>query len=155
MSFKIALRRGWLSKASPRFALKKRGAVLVKPSEPQASIGNLRPSTFDLQPSSLILRTSKHEPDAWLSLAVQIPIVVIFVWFSLQLISSFLKSIETVTASFVKSIDARDAAWREFFYQYRDATINTLNTINTMATRFSDEVRLIGKQVSELSGKLE
>jgi len=24
-----------------------------------------------------------------------------------------------------------------------------------MATRFSDEVRLIGKQVSELSGKLE
>ena len=90
--------------------------------------------------------------DAWLSLAVQIPIVVIFVWFSLQLISSFLKSIETLTASFVKSIDARDAAWREFFYQYRDANNAT---INTMATRFSDEVQLIGKQVSELSGKLE
>lgn len=74
--------------------------------------------------------------ESWISIAIQVPIVGIFVWFSLQLVSNFLKS-----------IDQRDAAWREFMNQQREANNNN---ITSMATRFSDEIRTLGKEVAEL-----
>jgi len=79
--------------------------------------------------------------EAWLGLAIQIPLVVIFVWFSLQLISVFLKS-----------IDSRDAQWREFFNQQR---IANNEAIANMAQRFADEIRILGKEIAELRGKIE
>jgi hypothetical protein len=76
--------------------------------------------------------------EAWVSLAIQIPIVGIFVWFSLQLISSFLKA-----------IDQRDKSWQEFLNQQRDAD---RASIANMAARFADEIRTLGKEVAELRG---
>ena len=78
--------------------------------------------------------------EGWIGLLVQIPLVGIFVWFSLQLISYFLKSIDT-----------RDQAWREFMNQQREA--NNM-AIQHMATRFSDEIRALGKEIAELKGKM-
>jgi hypothetical protein len=75
-----ALRRERLANSCSRFAFRQRSA------EPFLSI--------------FLKDITRMNSDGWLSLAVQIPIVVIFVWFSLQLISSFLRSIETLTASF-------------------------------------------------------
>ena len=76
--------------------------------------------------------------EAYLGLLIQIPLVGIFVWFSLQLISIFLKAIDT-----------RDAAWRMFIEQERKANNDA---IEHMATRFSDEIRTLGKEISELRG---
>lgn len=78
--------------------------------------------------------------EGWIGLAVQIPIVGIFVWFSLQLIANFLKSIDT-----------RDAAWREFMNQQREANNQA---IANMAQRFADEIRVLGKEVAELRGQM-
>lgn len=79
--------------------------------------------------------------ETWLGLLIQIPLVGIFVWFSLQLITVFLKS-----------IDARDAQWRDFFKQQQAANNEA---IAHMAQRFADEIKAIGKEVAELKGKIE
>ncbi|MBK8421764.1 hypothetical protein [Candidatus Villigracilis saccharophilus] len=79
--------------------------------------------------------------EMWISLLIQVPLVGIFVWFSLQLISYFLKSIDT-----------RDAAWREYMTQQREANNQA---IKHMAERFSDEIRTLGKEVAALKGQIE
>lgn len=79
--------------------------------------------------------------EGWIGLAAQIPLVGIFVWFSLQLISYFLKS-----------IDQRDAAWREFLRQQQEANNNA---VKAMAERFADAIRSLDKNVSELKGKMD
>jgi hypothetical protein len=76
--------------------------------------------------------------EPYIGLLVQIPLVGIFVWFSLQLIAIFLKSIE-----------ARDIQWRMFQEQER---IANHEAIKHMAERFSSEIRDLGKEVSELRG---
>ena len=77
--------------------------------------------------------------EGWITLAIQIPLVGIFVWFSLQVITVF-----------TKSIDARDQQWRDFFNQQREANNDA---INNMAIRFSDEIRALGKEVAQLRGR--
>jgi len=79
--------------------------------------------------------------EGYIGLLIQIPLVGIFVWFSLQLISTFLKS-----------IDSRDAQWRLFMEQERKANAEALAH---MAQRFSDEIRTLGKEVSELRGTVK
>jgi hypothetical protein len=79
--------------------------------------------------------------EGWVGLAVQIPLVGLFIWFSLQLISYFLKS-----------IDQRDAAWREFLRQQQDANNAA---VKAMAERFADAIRSLDKSVSELKGKMD
>jgi len=79
--------------------------------------------------------------EAWLGLAVQIPLVGIFVWFSLQLIGYFLKS-----------IDQRDAAWREFLGQQQQANNEA---VKAMAERFADAIRAVEKSVNELNGTMK
>jgi hypothetical protein len=79
--------------------------------------------------------------EAYIGLLIQIPLVGIFVWFSLQLITIFLKS-----------LDARDVQWRSFMEQERKAN---QEAISHMSARFADEIRTLGKEVSELRGKIE
>jgi hypothetical protein len=76
--------------------------------------------------------------EAWVSLAIQIPIVGIFVWFSLQIVSSFLRTLEQ-----------RDKSWQDFLNQQREAD---RASIGAMAQRFADEIRALGKEVAELRG---
>jgi low affinity Fe/Cu permease len=100
--------------------------------------------------------------EAYIGLLIQVPLVGIFVWFALQLIHKFLSSIESVTKSFtvaieamtstfVQSADNRDGAWRDFMNQQREA--NNASIAN-MAARFSDEIRVLGKEVAELKNQV-
>lgn len=99
--------------------------------------------------------------ESWISLAIQIPLVGLFIYFSITMIEKFLKSIsditktfaasiEVINKSFVDSADKRDGAWRDFFNQQREANAQA---IQNMAVRFSDEIRAIGKEVSEMRGQ--
>ena len=99
--------------------------------------------------------------ETWITLAIQVPLVGLFIYFSITMIDKFLKSISEITKnfassielinkSFVDSADKRDAAWRDFFNQQRESHGQS---IQAMATRFSDEIRAIGKEVSEMRGQ--
>ncbi len=79
--------------------------------------------------------------EPYVGLLIQIPLVGIFVWFSLQLITTFLNS-----------LDARDKQWQMFMEQERKANSEALTH---MAQRFSDEIRTLGKEVSELRGNMK
>jgi hypothetical protein len=98
--------------------------------------------------------------ETWISLAIQIPLVGLFIYFSILLIDKFLKSIESIvktfgatvdsiTKSFVESTDSRDQAWRDFFNSQRE---QNNAAIAHMAERFSTEIRVIGKEVAEIRG---
>ena len=88
--------------------------------------------------------------EAYIGLLIQIPLVGIFVWFSLQLISIFLKSMTDLRNSFINSMDMRDKEWRLYIDQER---INNHNAIAHMAQRFADEIRVLSKEVAELRGR--
>lgn len=98
--------------------------------------------------------------ESWITLAIQIPLVGLFIFFSMALIDKFLRSIseitktfatsiETISRTFVDSSDKRDVAWREFFNQQRESNAHA---IQNMAVRFSDEIRNMGKEIAELKG---
>ena len=78
--------------------------------------------------------------EAYIGLLIQVPLVGIFVWFSLTLIKIFLAS-----------LDKRDTQWQAFLEEqrksYHDAIAN-------MASRFGDEIRTVGKELAELRGKM-
>jgi hypothetical protein len=79
--------------------------------------------------------------DNYIGLLIQIPLVGIFVLFSLRLI-----------AIFMESLDKRDASWQVFLEQQRK---QSNEAIQFMAARFADEIRVLGKEVSEMKGKIE
>ena len=100
------------------------------------------------------------QAETWISLAIQIPLVGLFIYFSILLIDKFLKSIdsivksfaltvESITKAFVDSTDSRDQAWRDFFNAQRE---QNNAAISHMAERFSTEIRAIGKEVAEIRG---
>ena len=102
----------------------------------------LKTKVFDLDKETRSRQSSIYlmsNIESYIGLLIQIPLVGIFVWFSLQLISIFLKS-----------LDARDQQWRLFIEQERRANHEA---IANMAARFSDEIRVLGKEVSELRGQ--
>lgn len=74
------------------------------------------------------------------SFLAQIPLVGIFVWFSLVLIRTFLGNLER-----------RDEQWQKFFEEQR---VSYHEAIASMASRFGDEIRSVGKEVAELRGKM-
>ena len=76
-----------------------------------------------------------------IGLLVQIPLVGIFVWFSLQLIAIFLKA-----------IDARDQQWRAWMEAERHANNEALKN---MAERFANEIHNLQQRIGELSSKIE
>ena len=76
----------------------------------------------------------------YIGLLAQIPLVGIFVWFSLTLIKIFQESLEK-----------RDASWQIFLADQRK---QANDAIQAMAERFADEIRALGKEVSEVKGKI-
>lgn len=79
--------------------------------------------------------------NTYISLLVQIPLVGIFVWFSLRLISVFLES-----------IDKRDVQWQKFLEEQRKASHEA---IAHMAERFATEIKALAKEVAEIRGKID
>lgn len=98
--------------------------------------------------------------ESWITLGIQVPLVGLFIYFSITMIDKFLKSIDvlskifaetvtSITKTYTDSDDKRDTSWREFMNQQREA--NAVATSN-MAIRFSDEIRALGKEIAELRG---
>lgn len=79
---------------------------------------------------------SNAEP--YISLLIQVPLVGIFVWFTLKIIRVFM--------DFLKS---RDESWQTFLDQQRK---QDKDAIAHMAERFAGEIRELGKEVAELRG---
>lgn len=79
--------------------------------------------------------------EAYIGLLIQVPLVGIFVWFSL-----------TVIKIFLTSLDKRDEQWQSFLEEQRKSYHDA---IQGMASRFGDEIRVLGKEVSELRGKMQ
>jgi hypothetical protein len=79
--------------------------------------------------------------EGYIGLLIQVPLVGIFVWFSLKIVSIFMSS-----------LDSRDKQWQDFLEQQRKANNEA---IAHMAQRFSDEIKQLGKEVAELRGALK
>ncbi len=79
--------------------------------------------------------------NTYISLLIQIPLVGIFVWFSLKLISVFMAYLEKL-----------DTKWQTFLEEQRKAS---QDAIAHMAGRFADEIKGLSKEVAELRGKIE
>lgn len=75
-------------------------------------------------------------PDNYIGLLIQIPLVGIFVWFSLNLINTFLKS-----------IDERDKQWRVWMEQERRANNEA---IAHMGASLTAEVRNLAQRIDNI-----
>jgi hypothetical protein len=78
--------------------------------------------------------------NSWVSLATQIPLVGLFIWFSLRLITLFQSNLER-----------RDKDWRAFLTEQRQENHASLAA---MASRFSDEIHCLTSEVQQLKGTL-
>ena len=76
----------------------------------------------------------------YIGLFLQIPLVGIFVWFSLRLIKIFLDTLEQ-----------RDLQWQAYLAAQREID---RSAIGHMAGRFADEIKNLGKEISELKGSM-
>lgn len=74
--------------------------------------------------------------ETYIGLLIQVPLVGMFIWFTLRQNKDFLAAMEK-----------RDEQWREFL---KDHT----NTTNAAISRIAEEVKCIGREVSELRGKI-
>ena len=72
--------------------------------------------------------------ESWISLLIQVPLVGIFVWFTLQ-----------ITRNFQASQEKRDQEWREFLIEQRQAN-------NLALARLAEEIKTI---THELAGMKE
>ena len=79
--------------------------------------------------------------DAYIGLLIQIPLVGIFVWFTLKIIKTFMDFLEK-----------RDVSWQTFLNDQREANNKS---IAHMAERFAEEIRVLGKEVSEMRGAIK
>ncbi len=78
--------------------------------------------------------------EPYIGLLIQVPLVGVFIWFALRLISIFMAS-----------LDKRDESWQAFLEQPRK---QNNEAISNMAARFADEIRVMGKELSEIKGMI-
>lgn len=71
----------------------------------------------------------------YIGLLIQIPLVGIFVWFTLRQNKDFLNAMEQ-----------RDAQWREFLKSHTDSS-------NAAISRIAEEVKNLAREVSALKGR--
>jgi len=73
--------------------------------------------------------------EAYIGLLVQIPLVGMFIWFTLRQNKDFLTAMEK-----------RDDQWREFLRAQTES-------MNSAISRIAEEVQLMGRELSELRGR--
>ncbi len=78
--------------------------------------------------------------EPYIGLLIQVPLVGVFIWFALRLVSIFMAS-----------LDKRDESWQAFLEQQRK---QNNEAISNMAARFADEIRVMGKELSEIKGMI-
>lgn len=83
------------------------------------------------------------EPNAmeqYIGLLVQVPLVGIFIWFTLRIVDRFMAS-----------LDKRDTQWQAFLEEQRKLSSES---IASMAARFGDEIKEVSREVASLRGVL-
>ncbi|KAA0266409.1 MAG: hypothetical protein EDM79_15690 [Chloroflexi bacterium] len=73
--------------------------------------------------------------ETYLGLLIQVPLVGMFIWFTLRQNKDFLTAMEK-----------RDEQWREFLRDHTDST-------NAAIGRIAEEVKLLSREVSEMRGR--
>ena len=89
--------------------------------------------------------------DQYISLLVQVPLVGIFIYFTLRLISIFNATIEKRDDAWQTAIEKRDQEWRIFLSEQRTASNET---IVALGARFGNEIKDVGEKVATLTGIL-
>ena len=79
--------------------------------------------------------------EPYIGLLIQVPLVGVFIWFALKLVSIFMESLEK-----------RDQQWQNFLREQREATTAA---INAMGTRMGEEMKALSREVYELRGMIE
>jgi hypothetical protein len=87
--------------------------------------------------------------ETYIGLLIQIPLVGIFVWFSLKLISTFLQHLTDMRNAYLKNLEDQSREWRVFLEQERKASHEATAH---MAQRFADEIRTLGKEIAGING---
>jgi len=76
----------------------------------------------------------------YISLLVQVPLVGIFIWFTIKIVDRFLKTLEQ-----------RDIQWQAFLTQQREETSKAMADL---AIRLGDEIKATAIEVARFSGIL-
>lgn len=76
------------------------------------------------------------------NLAVEIPVVIVFVWFSLRLVGTFVATLEKRDHSQQEFISTRDKAWQDFLEHQRVEDRKTMMSLG-------DTIKDIGAKVSQ------
>lgn len=84
--------------------------------------------------------TSPAGIEAYIGLLIQVPIVGIFIWYTLQVVDRFMRSLDT-----------RDKEWRDFFSAQRRESAEAQALL---AERLGEEIKDIAAEVAKLSGTL-
>lgn len=79
-------------------------------------------------------------PENYIGLLIQVPIVGIFIWFTIKIVDRFMAS-----------MDQRDSQWQEFLVQQRKETSEAMASL---AARLGDEIKVIARNVAEFNGLL-
>lgn len=78
--------------------------------------------------------------EAYIGLLIQVPLVGIFIWFTLRIVDRFLKTLEQ-----------RDLQWQEFLAGQRKENSEALSSL---AARLGDEIKSIAVEVARFNGVL-
>ncbi len=81
--------------------------------------------------------------ESWASLLVQIPVVAIFVWFTLEINKRNTTSMEAIAKCTSDATEKRDAEWREFLKDQREQN-------NAALGRLAEELKANSRQVAVL-----
>lgn len=85
--------------------------------------------------------------NSYIGLFIQIPLVFIFIWFTLKIVDRFMVSLDKRD----QAMDARDDKWQAFLKEQR-AESNL--AIAALAARFGDEIKLLSTEVFRMNGVL-
>jgi hypothetical protein len=85
--------------------------------------------------------------EPYVGLFIQIPLVFIFIWFTLKIVDRFMVSLDKRDAA----LEARDDKWQAFLQEQR-AEFSA--AIASLAARFGDEIKSLSSEVSRMNGVL-
>jgi len=85
--------------------------------------------------------------EQYIGLFIQIPLVFIFIWFTLKIVDRFMASLDKREAA----LEARDDKWQAFLQEQRT---EFSGAIASLAARFGDEIKSLGSEVARMNGVL-
>jgi hypothetical protein len=77
----------------------------------------------------------------WESVALQIPVVAIFVWFVLEKSKRDAEAAKERDAQWAEAAENRDAQWREFFVMQSNASLGALEKMSAATLLVADKLQ--------------